>query len=96
MSYYEGTYIDKLPLELQDKIGVPVVVGRLLALPVEVLDIILSFPKIAASRINRVMRGYLIRKHSATGHQWRDWWRSKTVFGRQAEPGWAGGRTLFY
>ena len=37
---YEGTYIDLLPLELQDRIGVPPVVGRLLTLPLDVVDMI--------------------------------------------------------
>ena len=64
MSYYEGTYIDRLPLELQDQLGVPVVVGRLLTLPVELLDIIFSPFRGATERINRAMRGYLVRKRA--------------------------------
>ena len=63
MSYYEGTYIDRLPLELQDRIGVPVVVGRLVTLPVEVLDHILDILRqtVAADRINASIRSLLLR-----------------------------------
>ena len=69
MSYYEGTYIDRLPLELQDQLGVPVVVGRLLTLPVELIDYIFSIIKRATERratvrVNRVMRGYLVRNRA--------------------------------
>ena len=61
MSYYEGTYIDRLPQELQDRIGVPVVVGRLLTLPAELIDYIFTVPRRAALTITRVIRGYLVR-----------------------------------
>ena len=73
MSYYEGTYIDRLPLELQDKLGVPVVVGRLLTLPVELIDYVFitldmiikqATERRAVSRVNRTMRGYLVRNRA--------------------------------
>ena len=44
-SGYEGTYIDRLPEELQDRTGVPPVVGRLLLLPVELVERIYQMAK---------------------------------------------------
>ena len=59
MSGYEGTYIDRLPVELQDKIGVPPVVGQLARLPLDVLDMIYrQIQRVAAAtRIQAVARG---------------------------------------
>ncbi|MAT69131.1 MAG: hypothetical protein CMJ58_06360 [Planctomycetaceae bacterium] len=74
-TYYKDTWIDKLPLELQDKIGVPVVVGRLLTLPLELLEDVLRLASrtSAAARINRSVRGYLERKRAVNWSNVQGW-----------------------
>jgi len=76
-NFYAGTHIARLPQELQDKAGVPPVVGRLLSLPAELLDAIFRIPinekNAAATRIQRRMRG-----------QWsRNWF---SIFGIYGNP----------